>query len=502
MQRCNNNEKGNIMASWLNYNSDAGVTPKKAAALILFEQESGSVLMVRRNKALAFMGGHHAFPGGSIAEQDSGRCVRGATDAESAGAITAAVREAFEETGVLIARGNLPEASILAAARLNILEHPEDFEPFLEAHELHIEANKFIPIGRWITPSFAPMRFDTQYFLHCCDTLHSSSPVGQDAEITATAWMNVCEALDQRAKGNLQMSTPVVFVLRRLAVLPLNKAIDRLQHTPGFSDIIHDYIEPAHGIHIVPVQSSTLPPATHTNCVLVGETELAIIDPGIDDAAAWERFAAHLEEILAMAGGKLHAIILTHDHPDHSASVHRLARHYDAPVYAHECCKEKDVTIEDGSCIELSGSPAWRIRCLHTPGHHPGHFAFYEETTDTLMCGDMVSNPGTIMIDPDNGGDMSAYLNGLERLGKLTPKLTIPAHGAPLIGSQGPDLFRKTFAHRRMREGRIRDAIARGATTLDAILAIAYDDTPKSLHPLALQQLKAHLIDMNIVIGK
>jgi hypothetical protein len=104
------------------------------------------------------------------------------------------------------------------------------------------------------------------------------------------------------------------------------------------------------------------------------------------------------------------------------------------------------------------------------------------------------------MIDPDNGGDMGAYLQGLKRLGKLTPKLTIPAHGAPLLGQQGPELFHKTIAHRRMREGRIRDAIARGATTLDAILAVAYDDTPKSLHPLALQQLKSHLIDMNIVI--
>ena len=488
------------MASWLNYNSDAGVTPKKAAAVILLEQDTGSVLLVQRNKALAFMGGHHAFPGGSVAEQDTGRCVQGTNDTDLAGAITTATRELFEETGVLIAEGNMPNAEKLAAARLEVLDHPENFEPFLEANGLHIEADKFIPIGRWITPTFAPMRFDTQYFLYCTDTLLPASPIGQDGEITATTWLNTSESLEQRAKGHIQMSTPVVFVLRRLAVLPLDKAIERLQHTPGFSDIIHDYIEPAHGIHLVPVPSRTLPPATHTNCVLVGETELAIIDPGIDDPVAWERFEAHLEEILTMAGGKLHAILLTHDHPDHSASVHRLARSYDAPVYAHECCEEKDIAIEEDTCIELAGNPAWRIRCLHTPGHHPGHFAFYEETTDTLICGDMVSNPGTIMIDPESGGDMGAYLNSLERLSTLNPKLTIPAHGAPLIKRQGSELFRKTIAHRRMREERIRDAINRGANTLDAILAKAYDDTPPSLHPLALRQLKAHLIDMNIVI--
>jgi len=250
----------------------------------------------------------------------------------------------------------------------------------------------------------------------------------------------------------------------------------------------------------VPVQSNTLPPATHTNCVLVGETELVIIDPGIDDADAWARFETHLDEILTMAGGTLHAILLTHDHPDHSASVHRLAKRYGAPVYAHECCQEKDVAIEDGLCIELAGSPSWRIRCLHTPGHHPGHFVFYEETTDTLMCGDMVANPGTIMIDPETGGDMGAYLNSLDRLSVLKPKLTVPAHGAPLIKGAGPELFRKTIAHRRMREARIREAINRGANTMEAILAVAYDDTPKSLHPLALRQLKAHLIDMKIDI--
>lgn len=488
------------MASWLNYNSDAGITPKKAATAILFERNTGSVLLVQRNKTLAFMGGHHAFPGGSVDAQDTGRCVRGTNDTALAGALTAAVRELFEETGILLVDGDTPAPELLATKRQEVLQQPEVFEAFLEQHGLCIQADKFVPVGRWITPSFAPMRFDTQYFLYCCDKQMPASPIGPEGEITATTWLNVSESLELRAKGMIEMSTPVVFVLRRLAVLPLDKAIDRLQHTPGFSEIIHDYIEPAHGIHIVPVPSNTLPPASHTNCVLVGETELAIIDPGIDDADAWARFEAHLDEILAMAGGTLHAILLTHDHPDHSASVHRLAKRYGAPVYAHECCQEKDVAIEEGACIELAGAPPWRIRCLHTPGHHPGHFVFYEETTDTLMCGDMVSNPGTIMIDPESGGDMGAYLKSLDRLSGLKPKLTVPAHGAPLPSVTGPELFRKTIEHRKMRESRIWSAINGGANTLEAILSVAYDDTPKALYPLALRQLKAHLVDMEIVI--
>ncbi|HDP35829.1 MAG TPA: MBL fold metallo-hydrolase [Candidatus Hydrogenedentes bacterium] len=486
------------MASWLNYNSDGGATPKKAAAVIMFVENAGSLLLVRRNQALAFMGGHHAFPGGSVSEYDTGVRVRGAADAEQAGTLTAAVRELFEETGILLVEGAVLSDEKKAETRVAVLNSPDIFEDMLAEAGLYIEAEKFIPVGRWITPTFAPMRFDTQYFLYCAGEPFPASPIGHEGEITETGWFNTCEALDLRANGVIQMSTPVVFVLRRLAVLPLDKAIERLQHTPGFSDIIHDYIEPAHGIHIVPVPSRTLPPASHTNCMLVGESELAIIDPGIDDAAAWTRFESHLDEILEMAGGKLCAILLTHDHPDHSASVHRLARRHDAPVYAHQCCQEKDIALEDGMGIALSGAPPWHIRCIHTPGHHPGHFAFYEEATDTLICGDMVSNPGTIMIDPETGGDMGAYLDSLDRLSALKPKLTVPAHGAPLMFDAGPDLFRKTIAHRRMREARIRDAIGRGASTLEEILDMAYDDTPKSLHPLALRQLQAHLIDMNI----
>ncbi len=493
-------DMGNKMTSWLNYNRDDGAAPRKAAAIILFEQATGAALLVRRNDALAFMGGHHAFPGGGISQRDTGCRVQGATNVEQARTITAAVRELFEETGILLAKGAPMSSEEKAVLRQNVLRHPDIFEDRLEAEGLLISAQQFAPAGRWITPTFAPMRFDTQYFLYRCNSLLPASPIGHEGEITETVWLKPCEALDMRARGAILMSTPVVFALRRLAALPLETALDRLQHTPGFSEIIHDYIEPAHGVHIVPIKSRTLPPGRHTNCALIGETELAIIDPGIDDAAAWTRFSSHLDEILAMAGGTLRAILLTHDHPDHSASVHRLARKYNAPVYAHAACYDKDIAITDKDCIELAGAPPWRIRCLHTPGHHPGHFAFYEETTDTLLCGDMIANPGTVMIDPENGGDMYAYMRSLERLSTLRPKLTIPAHGAPLPDETGSALIRKTIGHRNMRETRIKEALARGANTIEAILEIAYDDTPKGLYPLARRQLRAHLNAMNVIV--
>ena len=489
------------MTSWLNYERDAGVAPRKAAAVILFEQTTSSVLLVQRNTSLAFMGGHHAFPGGGISHADTGRCVRAVDDGELARAVTAAVRELFEETGVLLATGAEVTEQQQAAWRAELLQQPEVFEVRLDEAGLHIPGDRFVPVSRWVTPTFAPKRFDTQYFLYRSETLQPASPIGDDGEITDTTWLNVCEALDLRAKDSIQLSTPVAFVLRRLAMLPLHEALERLQHTPGFSELIFEYIEPEHGIHIVPLVSKTLPPANHTNCVLVGETELAIIDPGIDDAVAWKRFERHLDEILEMAGGDLYAILLTHDHFDHSAAAHRLGRRYNVPVYAHASCREKDISLVHDACIELAGTPPWRIRCIHTPGHHPGHFTFYEKTTDTLMCGDLIANPGTVVIDPECGGDMNAYMRSLERIATLTPRMTIPAHGAPLMGHAGPAHIQHTIAHRRMRAARIRTALEQGARTFESLLEIAYDDTPRSMYPWARRQLQAHLNAMNIAVS-
>lgn len=489
-----------IQNTWLTYNSTRGAVPRKASAVIVHADDSGEVLLVKRNPALAFMGGHHAFPGGAVSQDDTGRCVSGAPNIETARHLTAAVREVFEETGLLLVEGNLPDRDVLEAARRDLVSESLPFEMFIDHWRLRIRAAAFEPAGRWLTPTFAPVRFDTRYFFHRTDSALPAMAMGRDQEIIAVNWLRPRDALQKRAHGELMLSTPVAFALQRLAAFPLEAALERLHGTPGFSELL-DYIEPLPGVHIVPVHAKTLPPATHTNCVILGRRELAIVDPGVSDADEQRRFLAHLEDIAETLEGAPAVILLTHNHPDHCAFAEMLSRHYKIPVCAHPLSLSgfsQSEPLEPGSYITLAGRPPWRIRCLYTPGHHPGHICYYEEQTSTLLCGDIAANPGAIMIDNTRGGNMNAYLDSLKRLSALTLAMTIPGHGAPLGGKEGNRLFSDTIAHRHMREAKIIAALNQGATTLDAVLALAYDDIAPEMHPYARRQVSAHLERLGI----
>ncbi|NLN93304.1 MAG: MBL fold metallo-hydrolase [Candidatus Hydrogenedens sp.] len=487
------------MSNWLNYNSVEGAVPRLAAVIIVYEHRKNRLLFVKRNPALSFMGGHHAFPGGGLSKSDTGQRVIHGSDKTSDAFLTAAVRELFEETGLLLTTAEEPLSFDKEAFRRKTIDDPAVFEAFLKEQGLFIDGRQFYSAGRWITPSFSPIRFDTHYFFCALPEALPATPMGSGEEIVDVEWLTPAEALERRGSDAIQISTPVVFVLQRLNAFPLEEALQRLRQTPGFSKQLLDYIEPFQGIHIVPLETNTLPPATHTNCVLIGEEAIYIVDPGAAEGAAQEAFYTHLEEVCQNVGGRPAGILLTHDHPDHNAAAAALSRRYEIPVYAHKDINSSELPsqeLTDGTILEIPGARPWIIRCIHTPGHHPGHICFLEETTGTLLCGDMISNPGTIMIDPDQQGDMGLYMASLERLCTFPVKLTIPGHGEPLMNGEGIRLLQKTWEHRKARERKIKKLWDQGVQTEKELLAQAYDDTPPELHPLALRQLKAHLIHL------
>ncbi|HPX85242.1 MAG TPA: MBL fold metallo-hydrolase [Candidatus Hydrogenedentes bacterium] len=484
------------MANWLSYTSTEGASPRPAAVIILYEQQRQRVLFVKRNPSLSFMGGHHAFPGGSLSDADTGSRVINAPDLRSARLLTTAVRELFEETGILLPDLTEAENGSLQSLREKTVSEPAVFEAFLEKKNIFIDYLNFSPAGRWVTPSFSPIRFDTSYFFCSTSKPCFAAPMGAHAEIVGVEWITPAEALKRRDGKSMHVSTPVVFVLQRLHTFPLPEALKRLRHTPGFSNTLLDYIEPFPGIHLVPLQSCTLPPATHTNCVLIGEESIYIVDPGASETSEISRLFTHIDEVCENVGGTPAGILLTHDHPDHCAAAEALSKRYNVTVYGHPASLgsfQNAEALEKGDFIEIPGSRPWSVRCLHTPGHHPGHLCYFEETTGTLLCGDTIANPGTIMINPDKHGDMGLYMAGLERLGKIPAALTVPGHGAPLMEGEGPAFFQKTLEHRIMRETKIKTAWEQGARSEAALLAEAYDDTPESMHPFALLQLRAHL---------
>ncbi len=473
--------------------------PRTAAACILVRDGARpEVLLARCSPALRFMAGHHVFPGGRLQEGESVSCVAHATDEDHARAIQAAAREVFEETGLLCVRGALPARELLRQARHRVLQEDLSFTDFLVQHALTIDADDFEPAGQWLTPSFVPIRFATQYFLHHVRGDQQEELI--EGEIVGLDWFTPAEARQRWHRGQIRISTPVAYTLRQLAAAGLPGALPLLtrgtQRAPGE----HNWFEVRRGITLVPVTSATIAPATHTNCLIVGEESLYVIDPGAGDAAELNHLRRQIDHLIEL-GGRVQAILLSHSHPDHTDAAEALRHTYDVPIMAHPAAAAQlsfkiDGHLHDGDVLLSGCDPQWRLRCIHTPGHDPGHLCFLEESTGALLAGDMVANPGTIVISREYGGDMAAFMRSLDRLLQLDCKLIIPSHGQP--AGRPHELIQQQINHRLSREDKIKRAHNEGAATFEELLARAYDDAPEQALPWARHSLDAHLAKLGI----
>jgi len=480
------------------------VVPRPAAAAIILSagpDGAPEILLARRNKSLPFMGGHHVFPGGRLDKEDGEGVVHGAADAEQARAIFAAAREVFEETGLLCARG-VPGPDVLRGHRFRLLARETGFADILSELGLHLHAEDFTPAGVWVTPPFSPMRYRSHYFIYHHTGPRYEEVESDDGEIVGLDWLTAAEARRRWHVGDLRLSTPVAFVLHHLASLPLEEAMPWLHRTPGHDMEAPNRFELRRGLHLVPLRSPTLPPATHTNCVIIGEDRLLVIDPGAHDATEQEHLLVHLDHLIAL-GASIEAVVLSHGHPDHTGAAALLAEQYGAPIWAHSDTGRQTGlplarTLGDRDIIELPGDPGWRIVCLHTPGHDPGHLALLEETTRTLLAGDLIANPGTIIISPDYEGDMTQYLDSLARVLEEDFNFMIPAHGMPFWMQDAKQRLRDLISHRLDREEKIRTAIDGGAATRSAVIEQAYDDVAREAWHLADHQLRAHLVRLGL----
>lgn len=245
----------------------------------------------------------------------------------------------------------------------------------------------------------------------------------------------------------------------------------------------------APGVARVAVPSPTLPPATTTNCWLLGTDDVVAVDP----AGITPDVQAELAR--ALGDRSVRGIFLTHHHGDHFGGAADLRARTGAPVLAHAETAARvpidiDVVVPAGGTVDTSVGD-WRA--LHTPGHAPGHLCLLSPDGQTLVAGDMVAGEGTIVLDPPEG-DLGQYLDSLAQLAALAPARLLPAHG-PVI-DPGVPLLETYIAHRHMRTDQVRAGLAAAggpATPLDLVPGI-YPELPVFFRPVAARQVLCHLL--------
>jgi len=225
-----------------------------------------------------------------------------------------------------------------------------------------------------------------------------------------------------------------------------------------------------------------------TNSYLVGETEVAVIDPGpvID---------AHLDAIersVADRRGSIRWIVVTHHHPDHAPAAESLAARTGSTVigFGHADGFNPHQRAVDRSVLRARG---FSLRALHTPGHASDHICWLLEGRSLLFSGDHVMQGSTVVIRPPDG-NMVQYLASLGRLRDLRPALQsiAPGHGR-MIGDPAA-LIDGIVRHRFEREEQVAEALAAaGHATVEELLPMVYSDVDDSLLDVARHSLWAHL---------
>ncbi len=425
-----------------------------ASVTLLWRRNSRDELelfLVRRAKTLRFLPGFWAFPGGK-------------QDPEDKTAADAGARELKEETGISVA----PEA--------------------------------LTPVGRWITPEESPLRYNTAYFLVQLPEGQEPDVACSQGELIDSLWASPSEALERFEEGSLLMTSPVLRMLD--ALLPgLEGALERAEQAARDEDAAPRLWPLAGGIAVSPLRTPTLPPATRTNCYVVGTDELIVIDPATPHDDERMVLCDAIDSRLA-EGATFTEIWLTHHHGDHVGAAAFLSERYGVPIAAHR----KTAELLEGTCHvakhlidgerrTLRGRLPRVLECVFTPGHAPGHLCFFEHHTKTLIAGDMVASTGTILIDPSEG-DMTAYLASLERMRSFDASLLLPAHG---FAVSDPDaLLRHYIEHRLGREAKVLAALTSTPQTASQLVGKAYADTPTFLHGLAKRSLISHLVKLEV----
>jgi glyoxylase-like metal-dependent hydrolase (beta-lactamase superfamily II)/8-oxo-dGTP pyrophosphatase MutT (NUDIX family) len=533
--------------------------PRASATLVVVRDAPGGieVLLSRRADRGDHNSGAWVFPGGIVDAGDAlaheGRTGVDEATANArlglpAGALSyyiAAVRECFEESGLLFATdasGELVRLDDAAHAALRAWRGPlhrneRSMVELCREFGLTLALDRLVYLSHWLTPLGRAKRFDTRFFI-------AEAPPAQTAafdgtEMVEQLWLRPADALARAIE--LKLMTPTQTTLRLVGqyaavsdllawarapreiglIMPRVGSGGRgmrpvLPDEPAWAEI--GRLDPAgHGTCCYDIQVGTpvrlssriirvtanngsMMTGPGTNTYLVGggaRNEWAVIDPG-------PLVESHVEAILAAVPGPIRWIFATHTHNDHSPACAPLSARTGARVHgriaAHPQWQDAsfapDVVLEGGERFALpapDGSTT-TLLAIRTPGHASNHVCYLLEEEKLLFTGDHVMQQSTVVINPPDG-DMAAYVASLRELSTRDLEWLAPGHG--FLMANPAQAMQAIVAHRLRREAKVVAALrALGTTDAETLLERVYDDMHPRLLAMAMRSLTAHLLKL------
>ncbi len=528
--------------------------PRAAATVILLRDSAHGleVLMTKRSATASFAPGAYVFPGGGIDLADAqrhqnmpadepGLSVRPTQPDDLRTATLAAIRESFEELGILLAT---KAGEWATDSDIQSLDRHGDFYVQCEAAGYTLRADHVFSFTRWITDRDIGKRFDVPFLMARMPS--NQTPVADESEQFEPVWIQPAEGLAAYERGEFNIIYPTIKTLQELCrfkavddalaacahekplyvVCPRSatlkgREVRYMDHEPPFGELAL-VCPDGQTLHALDWQSERAVPLLKnvqrltcanagvmtgpgTNTYIVGtpDTGYIVIDPGPIDAA-------HTARLAAATAGDVRAIICTHSHPDHSPGapdlravtrnaltgqvppICGLPHGPDARPDSHFA---PDRVVHDGDRWALSGDTTHTLQVLFTPGHTQNHVCLLLEEDGLLFSGDHILNGSTTIINPDDG-HMGDYLSSLDKLKAActahSADFILPAHGHVL--DKATTVIDKLKAHRLNREAKVKAALdAYPNGDMDQWVAHAYQDTPQVLWPLAKRSMLAHI---------